>query len=153
REQGALPLADEDYPWLVTWLGEHEQESDMALYATSAGEELVGPGISRCEYGGFLLSYPPRRMVDVWRDPFFDMVRNKPERLLLAGLDYSVQRHVLYIAGRPPRSWFNSIAERMGKKLVYLPIGQLNPATLKSIRSFHVLDGHHVREYAKDYIR
>ncbi|MCZ6842414.1 MAG: hypothetical protein O7G32_06240 [SAR324 cluster bacterium] len=153
RGEAPLALAQENYPWLVTWLGEHEQESDMAFYATPAGEEVVGPGISRCEYGGFLLSYPPRRMVDVWRDPFFDMVRNKPERLLLAGLDYSVQRHVLYIAGRPPRSWFNSIAERMGKKLVYLPIGQLNPATLKSIRSFHVLDGHHVREYAKDYVR
>ena len=40
----------------------------------------------------------------------------------------------------------------MGKKLVYLPLGQLSPNTLKSIRAFHVLDGHHVREYARDYI-
>ncbi|MEE8395508.1 MAG: DUF5682 family protein, partial [bacterium] len=90
----------EHFPWRVTWLGEHEQESDMALYATPAGEDVVGPGISRCEYGGFVLSYPPRRMVDVWNDPYFEMARTKPERLLLAGLDYSVERNVLYVAER-----------------------------------------------------
>jgi hypothetical protein len=150
--EAPLALVHEHYPWLITWLGEHDQESDMALYATPPGEEVVGPGISRCEYGGFLLSYPPRRMFDVWRDPFFDAVHSKAERLLLAALDYSVERHVLYVAERAPRSWFNNVAERMGKKLIYLPLGQLSPNTLKSIRTFHVLDGHHVREFAGDYV-
>ncbi len=150
---GAADGAAERYPWRVTWLGEHSQESDMAFYATAAGEQLVGPGISRCEYGGFVMSFPPRRMMDVWGDPFFDVARDKAERLLLAGLDYAEERLVLYVAERPPRSGFRSIAERMGKQLVYLPLGQLNPATLKKIRGFHVLDGHHVREYADQYIR
>jgi Mor family transcriptional regulator len=45
------------------------------------------------------------------------------------------------------------LAERLGRKLIYLPIGQLGPGTLRKIRSFHVLDGHHVREYAEQYIR
>jgi hypothetical protein len=143
----------ERYPWQVTWLGEHEQESDMALYSTAAGEELVGPGISRCDYGGFALSYPPQRMADVWSDPFFDSARGKAERLLLAGIDYSVERHVLYVAERPPRAWFHAVAERAGRKLIYLPLGQLNPRTLKRVRSFHVLDGQHVRAYAGEYIR
>jgi hypothetical protein len=49
----------EDFPWRVTWLGEHEQESDMAFYSTPAGEVMDGPGISRCHYGGFMLTYPP----------------------------------------------------------------------------------------------
>ena len=124
----------------------------MALYATPAGEELIGPGISRCEYGGFLLSYPPRRMLDVWHDPYFEPARTKAERLLMAGIDYSVERHVLYIAKKAPRSWFNSIAERMGRKVIYLPLGQLSPNTVAKIRTFHVLEGHHVREYAGDYI-
>lgn len=148
----AVP-APERYPWRVTWIGEHEQESDMALYATAAGEDVIGPGISRCEYGGFLLSYPPQRLADVWSDPYFDAARSKAERLLLAGLDYSVERLVLYVAPRPPRAWFRGLAERLGRKLVYLPIGQLGPGTLRKIRSFHVLDGHHVREYAEQYIR
>src|SRR5208282_2412582 len=100
-----------------------------------------GPGISRCEDGGFLLSYPPRRMLDVWSDPLFEPARSKAERLLLAGLDYSVEQQVLYVAAHPPRSWFRGWAERLGRKLVYLPVGQLSPGTLKKIRTFHVLDG------------
>jgi hypothetical protein len=143
----------ERYPWCVTWLGEHAQESDMAFYATPAGEQLVGPGISRCDYGGFVMSYPPQRMADVWGDPLFDAARNKAERLLLAALDYAEERLVLYVAARPPRAWFRGVAERLGRRLVYLPLGQLNPATLRKVRSFHVLDGHHVREYADQYIR
>ena len=75
------------------------------------------------------------------------------ERLLLAGLDYSEERHVLYVAERPPRTWFHGVAERLGKQLIYLPLGQLNPGTVRKIRFFHVLDGHHVREYAEQYIR
>jgi hypothetical protein len=150
----AQPALDaERYPWRVTWLGEHEQESDMALYATSAGDDVIGPGISRCEYGGFLLSYPPGRLADVWGDPYFEPARSKAERLLMAGLDYSSERQVLYVAARPPRSWFRGLAERLGRKLVYLPLGQLSPGTLRKIRTFHVLDGHNVREYADQYIR
>jgi len=145
--------APERYPWCVTWLGEHSQESDMAFYATDSGEQLVGPGISRCEYGGFAMSYPPRRMMSVWDDPYFAAARDKPERLLMAALDYAEERMVLYVAERPPRAAFRTLAERLGKQLIYLPLGQLNPATLKKIRTFHVLDGQHVREYADQYIR
>ena len=60
---------DERYPYRMTWLGEHEQESDMAFYSTDPHQAVVGPGIMRAEYGGFLLSYPPRRMADVWSGP------------------------------------------------------------------------------------
>ena len=66
----------------------------MAFYATPAGEMVVGPGISRCEYGGFVLSYPPLRMVEVWKDRFLNLARSKAERLLLAGIDYSEERLV-----------------------------------------------------------
>lgn len=140
------------YPYCMTWLGEHSQESDMAFYATPLGDRIVGPGISRCEYGGFVMTYPPRRMWDVWQDPDYAMFRSKPDVLLMAALDYSVDPYVVYVAARPPRSWFHSIAARMGRKIVYLPIGQLSSSTLKRIRVFHVLSGYDKREIAKDYI-
>lgn len=143
----------EDFPWRMTWLGEHTQESDMAFYSTPAGEVMDGPGISRCQYGGFMLSYPPLRVYDIWRDPFFQFARNKPERLLMAALDYSLERHVVYVAASPPSGWCQSMAERLGKRIIYLPIGTFSPVTLKKIREFHVLDGHHVRRYAREYIR
>jgi hypothetical protein len=142
----------ESFPWCVTWLGEHEQESDMAFYSTPAGEVMDGPGISRCQYGGFMLTYPPLRVYDIWRDPFFDTARNKPERLLMSALDYSLERHVVYVAATAPSGWCQGMAARLGKKIIYLPIGTFSPVTLKKIRQFHVLDGHPVRKYAHKYL-
>jgi hypothetical protein len=140
------------FPWCVTWLGEHEQESDMAFYSTPAGEVMDGPGISRCQYGGFMLTYPPMRVYDIWKDPFFDEARDKPERLLMAALDYSTETNVVYVAADPPSSWCRSLAAALGKKIVYLPIGAFSPIALKKLRQFHVLEGHHVRRYAHQYL-
>jgi hypothetical protein len=152
----AIVIFDEDrddrYPYLTTWLGEHQNESDMAFYSTPPFEHLVGPGIGRAEYGGFLMTLPPRRMVDVWSDPDYDFAQNKPERLLLAGLDYSTQRYVLYCAAKPPRSIFRSIAAHLNRRIMYIPIGALNPAQRKKIRVVHVLDSYERRDQAKDYL-
>ena len=143
---------DERYSYMTTWLGEHQNESDMAFYSTFPFDNLVGPGIGRGEYGGFLMSLPARRMFDVWQDPDYDFAENKPERLLLAGLDYSLQKYVVYVAAKPPRSVFRNIAARYGRTIIYIPIGQLSPVTLKKVRVVHVLDGYDKREIAKDYI-
>jgi hypothetical protein len=158
-EVGAvIVIFDEDtgpkpaYSWCVTWQGEHVQESDMAFYATSLGDKVVGPGISRCEYGGFLLSYPPGRMFHVFEDPYFDRAESKPERLILAAIDYSQEPLIIYVGPRPPRTVYRSLAERFGKRLVYIPLGDLSPVSLKQVRVLHVLDGHGVRAYAKEYI-
>jgi hypothetical protein len=151
-----IVIFDEDredrYGYLTTWLGENQNESDMAYYATFPFDNMVGPGIGRAEYGGFLMSLPPRRMYDVWHDPDYDLAESKSERLLLAGLDYSLERFVVYVAAKPPRSIFKTIAGRIGRTIVYIPIGQLSPVTLKKIRVVHVLDGYEKRNFAKDYI-
>ena len=143
---------DERYPYRMTWLGEHEQESDMAFYSTEPAQGIVGPGIMRSEYGGFLLSYPPHRMAEVWRDPDYEAALTKAETLLMAALDYSLEKLVVYVAARPPRSALKTLAERWGRRIVYIPIGQLSPVTLKKIRVVHILDGHDKRALAKDYV-
>ena len=152
----AVVVFDEDredrYQYLTTWLGEHQNESDMAFYSTYPFEHLVGPGIGRAEYGGFLMTLPPRRMFDVWSDADYDFAQSKPERLLLAALDYSVQRYVVYVAAKPPRSIFRSIASHLNRRIVYIPIGALNPAKLKKIRVVHVLDSYERRNQAKEYL-
>lgn len=149
-------IFDEDredrYTYLTTWLGEHQNESDMAYYSTQPFDHIVGPGIGRAEYGGFLMVLPPRRLIDVWTDPDYDFAESKPERLLMAALDYSLERHVVYVAAKPPRSIFRSIAAHLNRKIVYIPIGQLSPAQLKRIRVVHVLDDYSRRDIAKDYI-
>ncbi|HMD70788.1 MAG TPA: hypothetical protein VKF41_05560 [Bryobacteraceae bacterium] len=144
---------DNRYSYMTTWLGENQNESDMAFYSTFPFDNLVGPGIGRGEYGGFLMTLPPRRMYDVWQDRDYEFAESKSERLLLAALDYSLQRYVVYVAARPPRSIFRTIASRAGRTVVYIPIGQLSPVSLKKIRVVHVLDGHDKRPIARDYIR
>jgi hypothetical protein len=143
---------DGRYNYMTTWLGEHQNESDMAFYSTHPFEHLVGPGIGRAEYGGFLMSLPARRMYDVWADPDYDIAETKGERLLLAGLDYSVQKYVVYVAAKPPRTVFRNIAARFGRTIIYIPIGQLSPVTMKKLRVVHVLDGYDKRENAKEFI-
>jgi hypothetical protein len=143
---------NERYPYCMTWLGEHEQESDMAFYATDPAENIAGPGICRCEYGGFLLSYPPRRMVDVWPDPDYHAAANRAELLLMAALDYSIEKHVVYVAARPPRSIFKQMAARLDRKIVYIPISSLSPHKLKKIRILHILSGKDKRDIAGDYV-
>jgi hypothetical protein len=151
-----IVIFDEDrdnrYPYMTTWLGEGQNESDMAFYSTFPFDRMVGPGIGRAEYGGFLMSLPPRRMYDVWQDIDYEYAESKSERLLLAGIDYSIHRYVVYVAAKPPRSIFKTIASRSGRTIVYVPIGQLSPISVKKIRVVHVLDGYDKREIAKDYL-
>lgn len=142
----------EKFPWRTSWLGEHDQESDMAFYATALGLDVVGPGISRCKYGGFLMSYPPRRIFDIWQDPDYQECRTKSEALLMAGIDYAIKPITVYVAARPPPFFLKNFAAQFGKRIVYIPIGQLSPVTLKNIQTFHVLDGHDKRNIANDYI-
>ena len=143
---------DNRYTYMTTWLGENQNESDMAFYSTFPFDNMVGPGMGRAEYGGFLMSLPARRMYDVWQDPDYEFAESKSERLLMAALDYSIQRHVVYVAAKPPRTIFKTMASRLGRTIIYIPIGQLSPVSLKKIRVVHVLDGHDKCEIAKDYI-
>ena len=154
---GALVIIfDEDrqdrYQYLTTWLGEHQNESDMAFYSTEPFENLVGPGVGRAEYGGLLMTLPPGRLYDVWNDYDYEAAETKAERLLMAALDYSIEPHVVYSAAKPPRSTFRQLAARLNRKIVYVPLGQLSPAKLKKVRVVHVLDSHQRRADAKQYI-
>jgi hypothetical protein len=152
-EEDPDPLTGkEKYPWNFTWHGEHHQESDMAFYATDPKENVVGPGIAKAKYGGFMLTYPPMRVYDIWEDPYFDIAKNKAERLLLAGIDYSVEKYIIYVAKTPPRRLAKDFASLQGKKIVFLPLGSFSKNFLEKIRIFHVLEGHHVRKYAHKYI-
>jgi hypothetical protein len=76
---------DGRYNYMTTWLGEHQNESDMAFYSTYPFDHLIGPGIGRAEYGGFLMSLPARRMYDVWADPDYDFAETKAERCCWRG--------------------------------------------------------------------
>jgi Mor family transcriptional regulator len=98
------------------------------------------------------MTYPPGRLAEVWTDPDYRWAESAPEVLLLAALDYALEPRVVYAARKPPRSIVRRLAARYGKRIVYLPLGSLSPATLRKLRRFHVLADRSVRGYARDYI-
>jgi hypothetical protein len=165
RERGRVPgeagsvvvVFDPDrgtgrFPHLMTWLGEHDQESDMAFYSTDPTEQVVGPGIMRATYGGFMLTAPPGRLFDVWKDGDYRHARSKAEVLTMAAIDYSTERLVVHVAAAAPSPAMHDFASRCGKRLVHLPIGSLSPAALRRLRVVHILSGRDKREIARDYV-
>lgn len=143
---------EEKYLWKSVWWGEHTEEGDMAFYATSPEEQIIGPGIARCIYGGFLLSYPPGRLSFIWDDYEFRNFRTAKEKLLASGIIYNQKNVVIYVADKPQSSKMNYFASRFGQKIVYIPISTLNHNKISRIRRFHVLDGHDKRKDADKFI-
>jgi len=141
------------YPWQMTWQGEGDEEGDTALYATDPFDRIIGPGIGRALYGGFLLNRPAGNMFGVWQDSYFVDARSKAEVLLLAALDHSRERVVVFVAPTPPRRRLQELARRLDRKIIHVPLGQLSPLALQRVRRFHVLSGPEVRDVAPRYIR
>ena len=91
-------------------------------------------------------------MYDVWADPDYDFAETKAERLLLAGarlFDAEVRR---VCGGETAALGFPQYRGAVRRTIVYIPIGQLSPVTMKKIRVVHVLDGYDKRESAKEFI-
>ena len=141
-----------EFNWKVVWWGEHDQESDMAFYATPPGIEMAGPGIGRCHYGGFLLSYPPGRLHDIWNDDYYEEFSNPADRLLAAAIEYNEKNAVVHLSNRPPNPRLQSIAGRMGQKIIHIPINTVNSVMLGRVQRFHVLDSKERRDDADDFI-
>ncbi|HVS03215.1 MAG TPA: hypothetical protein VMT16_10640 [Thermoanaerobaculia bacterium] len=140
------------YPFLMTWLGEHDQESDMAFYSTDPADQIVGPGIVRATYGGFLLTMPPGRLADVWQDPDYQGLGGKPEVLLAAAIDYSEEPIVVHVGRTPPAETLRRHAAAQGKRIVHIPLGSLSQGTLRKLRVVHLLAGRDKREIAERYV-
>ena len=88
----------------------------------------------------------------MWHDPDYRMAATRAEVLLMAALDYSPDKYVVYAAARPPRSIFRQMAARLDRRIVYIPLGSLSPLKLKQMRVLHILAGKEKRDIARDYI-
>ncbi|MDH5656384.1 MAG: hypothetical protein OEZ34_10780, partial [Spirochaetia bacterium] len=143
---------DKNFNWKMVWWGEHSQESDMAFYATPPGEHSAGPGIFRCHYGGLILTYPPGRLHDIWNDDYYKGLENPADKLLAVALEYNEKKAVVHLAHKPPHAKLQSLAGRMGQKIIHIPISTVDPITLGRVRRFHVLDSRERRNDAGDFI-
>jgi hypothetical protein len=148
-----VPADPQVYVNRTTWYAEHADESTLAFYATDHMKNLVGPGVAQAQYGGALFLFPPRHIADIWTDKRLDFVDTLEERLLAAACVHSQDRHVAVVSPNlPPAAW-RRIARKFGRKIVHLPLKRFSGQLLERLRTFHVLNGKHVRSYAADFIR
>jgi hypothetical protein len=147
------PADPRDYPWRITWMAEHNDESTLALFATDFRKELAGPGIGLANYGGALFLFPPRPIPDIWTDRRLDFVDTLEERVLAAGCLHSQQRHVALLSYAAPGAGWRRLARRFGRKIVHVPLHHFSQETVQQLRLVHVLNGKQVRSYAADFIR
>lgn len=148
-----VPADPKVYVNRATWYAEHTEESTLAFYATDPFQNLVGPGVAQAQYGGALFLYPARAIPDVWADPRLDRLDTLESRLLAAAFLHSRERHVAVVSPGPPPAAWRRLARGYGRKIVHLPLRRFGGAMLERLRTFHVLNGKHVRSYAADYIR
>lgn len=147
------PADPRDYPWRITWMAEHHDESTLSLFATNFTDELVGPGIGLSKYGGAMFLFPPRDIPDVWHDKRLDFADTMEERLLAGACMHSDERHIAVLSEAPPGLAWKRIAKKFGKKLVHVPMGRFSQETIQQLRMVHVLNGHEIRSFAAHFIR
>ena len=145
---GRIASDFDDDPLMVKSYG---ISTHAGAYTENSGEEGNGSFTIGPDYKLSSLRVLNRAVLHI-KDQYVDPKRVVPKEMLLAGLDYSIHKYVVYAAAKPPRSVFRNIADRFGRTIVYLPVGQLSPTTLKKLRVVHVLDGYDKRDIAKDYI-
>ncbi|MEZ6130556.1 MAG: hypothetical protein R3C59_17865 [Planctomycetaceae bacterium] len=147
------PADPRDYPWRITWHAEHHDESTLSLFATDFTKEIVGPGMALARYGGCMFLFPPRPIMDVFRDPRFDFTDTLEERLIAAALHYSNESHIVLLSHSPPGAGWRRLARKHRKKIVHVPMARFGSANIEKLRMFHVLNGKQVRSYASEFIR
>jgi hypothetical protein len=147
------PADPRDYPWRITWMAEHHDESTLALFATDFQKDLVGPGIGLAQYGGAMFLFPPRPIPDIWSDRRLNFATTLEERILAAACLHSRERHIALLSATPPGAGWRRLARRFGKKFVHVPLNHFSQETLQKLKQVHVLNGHRVRSYAANFIR
>jgi len=73
--------------------------------------------------------------------------------LIAAACLHSRERQIAVLSDRAPGAAWRSIAKRLHKKLVHVPLSHFNDAMLQQLRMVHVLNGTEVRSYAERFIR
>jgi hypothetical protein len=155
---GPVVVVWRDYPlgtgglWRSTLYAENQNESDIAVYCSALGREMVGPEITRTEYHGILSVYPARGIPDVWMVPELYQWRTCARLLLASAILLCEERYIGYVAAKPPDRDLVELARRHKVAIVHLPLAGFSRKTLKRLRQVHILGSHAARKWAGDYI-
>ena len=142
-----------EYSWRTTWFAEHVEESTLAFFATPFQKEMLGPGVAVSTYGGALFLFPPRHIADIWEDERLDLADTLEQRLVAAACLHSQSKRIALLSWSAPGIALKKIAKLFKKALVHVPLGHFSDSVVQQLRTFHVLNGKHVRSYAAHFIR
>ncbi|NIP99536.1 MAG: hypothetical protein GWM98_03170, partial [Nitrospinaceae bacterium] len=112
----------ERYPWRQTWYAEHKSESTLCFFATNYGDNLIGPGIGQATYGGCMMIYPPRPIINIWEDPRMFMGETLEEKLLEAAFFHSREKHITLVSPGPPQPGWRRMARQYQKRIIHIPL-------------------------------
>lgn len=143
---------DEKYPHCATWYAEHDNESTLTFYASDPFEDMIGPGIARCTYGGLSLQFPPRNIPCAFTVTEKMGIKKLSHRLCYGAMLFSQEHTVAFVSARKPDIFLKKIASQLKKHLVWIPLSNFSSETLRKLRRFHVLNGKNVRSWASRFI-
>lgn len=143
----------ERYPWRQTWYAEHKNESTLCFFATNYMDNMVGPGIGQATYGGCMMIFPPRPILNIWEDPRIFMAKTLEEKLLEAAFLHSRERHVTVVSPGLPKADWRRMSRRYKKRIIHIPLKRFSAQTIEKARRFHVLNGKHIRSFATRFIQ
>jgi hypothetical protein len=143
---------DENFPNRSTWYAEHGEESTLTFYATDPFANLIGPGIAECRYGGLSLLFPPRPVPDIFELTEGMDLPNYAARVVYGALLFSAERVVAYVGVKKPSALLRTLAARLKKRLLWIPLASFSNETVRNLRRFHILNGKEVRSWAARFI-
>jgi hypothetical protein len=143
---------DSKYPHYTTWYAEHPEESTLSFYATDPFENMIGPGVTRCFYGGLALLYPPRAIPNVFEISEDLHLPNLASRLTYGAMLFSGEKNVAYVSSQKPSSEMKNLASKLHKHLIWIPLSSFSNETLRKLRRFHILNGKDVRSWASRFV-
>ncbi|KMP12541.1 hypothetical protein UZ36_00280 [Candidatus Nitromaritima sp. SCGC AAA799-C22] len=141
------------YQWRQTWYAEHEEESTLCFFATDYSQDMIGPGVGRATYGGCMMIFPPRPIPDIWEDPRIFIAKTLEEKILEAAFFHSKEKHVTVVSPCLPQMSWRRLARKYHKHIIHIPLKRFSNQTIEKIRRFHVLNGKHIRTFARHFIQ
>jgi hypothetical protein len=141
------------YTWRQTWFAEHEEESTLCFFATNYMDNMIGPGIGQAIYGGCMMIFPPRPIINIWEDPRLLMGETLEEKILEAAFFHSKEKHITVVSPGPPKASWRRMARQYKKHVIHIPLKRFSVQTIEKVRQFHVLNGKHIRSFATRYIQ
>lgn len=143
---------DDKYPNRATWYAEHEEESTLTFYGTDPFEDMIGPGVARCQYGGLSLLFPPRSIPSAFDLTEKSSLKKLSHRLIYGALLFTKEKSIAYVSAKKPDIYLKRLASKMKKRVIWIPISSFSTETLRRLRRFHILNGKEVRSWASRFI-